>query len=115
MATKEERKEVREAAKRELERDIRGLRHAIEDREDIEWEDIADAYEKVVRSQTRVGEAYVSYLELAEDNEEGVDTRWIEEVEQAFRDVRKGFKRIKKEMEEKGASDLGKLARRDLA
>ena len=62
MASREERKGMREAAKRELVRDILGLKDAIEDREDIEWGDISEAYERVVRSRTKVGKAHVSYF-----------------------------------------------------
>ena len=42
------------------------------------------------------------YLELADARGEGANTTWIGEAERAFRDSRREFKKVKKEVEDKG-------------
>ena len=44
-----ERRILREAAKRELEKDVRELGEAIKDKDDIEWEDIVEAHGRMLR------------------------------------------------------------------
>ena len=48
-AVKRERRILREAAKRELEKDVRELGEAIEDKDDIEREDIVEAHGRMLR------------------------------------------------------------------
>ena len=57
------------------------MKSAIEVKEEIEWEDIVEAYNKMTRSRTKVGEAHVSCLELADAKEERANAAWIEKVQ----------------------------------
>ena len=101
-------KVVEEAAgkgkdERKLVRDVQELREAIEDRSDIEWEDIREAYGKA--SYLRA-----NYLGLADAGEGEANAAWIGEVEYMFREVRKEFGKAKKEVESEERLDWERLS-----
>ena len=49
---------------------------------EIGWEDVSEAYKKVVCSGMRVGGAHMSYMELADVDEEGANAAWFGKVKQ---------------------------------
>ena len=108
-----ERRILREAAKRELEKDIRELGEAIKDKDDIEWEDIVEAHGMMLRSWTKVGEAHMSYLELAGDREEGSNSAWFREVERVFRVGWEEFRKLERIDKEEKGRDVGEVVEED--
>ena len=67
----------------------------------------------MTRSSVKVGEAHVSYMELADAREEA-NTAWMGEAEQVFQDARMEFEKVKKEVEDKESSDWEKSSRKAL-
>ena len=102
-------KNKRAAAKLALERVKKGWDAVVEDIADLEWEEVADSYEKYGTKYAEVSKAHVDVMEKAGLEEvtlaagEGED--WMDIVDGEFRTVRKKFWELKKAEEGKSQKE----------
>ena len=98
-----------------MEREITLMDNAIEDIDEVEWEDVSEGYNAVVQSYEQATKAHMEYVEKAGEEAVGVEADdWLREVDNSFREAREGFKKAKKEKYAQNQLDHDQAKRIDL-
>lgn len=110
------RKNERLAARMLLEREVKVLNGTVEDKDDVEWEDIIEAYDKVVAAYEKVSRTHLEFMEKSnvEELEEDEGETWMEEVDAIYKGARKSFKKTKKDYYDQNQAEHDEAKRKDL-
>ena len=111
----EKKKALRENARLRMEREVTLMENAIEDIDELEWEDVSDCYDAVVQTYEQATKAHMEYMEKVGEEAGAVEeAEWLKKVDDCFREARKGFKKAKKTTYSQNQKDHDQAKRRDL-